>query len=184
MTKDELRALAALGVREKIATIERELERLFAEFPDVFAGDAVPILLRAEMRAKGNGWKPEHVATVSEAVARGHKRAWTPERRAKYSRTMKARIKKSGHPRWKGAKEKRAPGKRAKGGAGANWKAKWYDRLEAHGPETVGASAAALGTSSASLLTSSREWVKAGAIVKQGKPGTRGAYAVGGPRPE
>jgi hypothetical protein len=178
MTKDELRALAARGVKDRLAEIERELARMHAEFPEAFASATAPIVLAAEARPSGNGWKAEHVETVRDAVAEGHKRAWTPARRAKYSRMMKKRIRDEGHPA-KGNRRAKPPR-----GPARDWKNQWYTRLETHGPEGVAVSARALGTSSANLLTASKGWIKAGVIVKQGKKGGPGPYAVGAARPD
>lgn len=71
-------------------------------------------------------------------------------------------------------------GKAAAGPARKFWKERWYQRLQAHGPEGLAASAAALGTVSPMLTSTSQGWQKAGIIVKV-EPGV---YAVGKKKPD
>jgi hypothetical protein len=103
--------------------------------------------------------------------SKASKASWTPERRA----AQAARMRKHNPAKAKTRKKTKAKG-RAKG-----WARKWYARLEQHGPEHVGDTAKAFGTTSASLLTSGAPFLKSG-VIKKGKE--KGLYAVGGPMPE
>lgn len=58
MKKNELLELASLGIRTKVRSIERQLGTYWAQFPDIFLGDAPPQLLRPEPRETGNGHWP------------------------------------------------------------------------------------------------------------------------------
>lgn len=104
MTKEQLQHLARLGVRQQLATFERILGALFKEFPEVFASETAPVLVKAELKAGGNDW-PSFIATPAAAETNGnwHQTAsanisasWTPERRAAQAHRMRLRAKKLG----------------------------------------------------------------------------------------
>lgn len=99
MNKGELRELAAWGVRRKLADYERQLARIFEEFPECFLGNTPPQIVNLETKENGNGWpevrmlppaKVKHTGRFAEA-ARAARAAWTPERRAKQAATIAAR---------------------------------------------------------------------------------------------
>jgi len=164
LNRTQLHALAEHGVRRELAAIEQQLAVWHREFPTLFISNERPLLLKAELREvnKSNGLPK---ATERERRSRGAKKAWTPKRRKQAARQMKHQQPKL-----------RAARKRADRKAGKQpWKALWYARLQAHGPEAVGASATALSTTSAILITSSDGWLKAGYIKKTAP----GVYAVG-----
>jgi hypothetical protein len=186
VNKAELRELAEWGVRRKVEAIERQLAVLYAEFPNVFIGDKPPMLVRAEERESGNGWN----GNMQNALVRSSaaKSSWTPERRAKASRAMKARIKKyggslrnaEGESDAKPTKAKKTKGKSKNTGKKRGLKRLWHDRLMAMGgSEQIGESAKALQTSSASLITSGKSFLDAKIIKKTGP----GLYAINGPMP-
>lgn len=60
MTKDELRALAAVGYAAKLKQIEADLADGFKQFPEVFLGSTPPQLVRPELRnGHGKHWPIE-----------------------------------------------------------------------------------------------------------------------------
>jgi pyruvate/2-oxoglutarate dehydrogenase complex dihydrolipoamide acyltransferase (E2) component len=114
MTKEELHALAAPGVAQKVAAMELELATYQKEWPELFISPTAPQLLKLPRRNGHNGhWpivvtkvtkKATHAATAPEPTPptttinaelkrRKMRAAWTPERRAKMARLMKKRQK-------------------------------------------------------------------------------------------
>lgn len=113
MKKSDLHELARLGVRTKLLALERFLGDLFLEFPEEFLSKTAPVLARSERKARST-WPALAVAAPApddetsasddetgssedepetrEAAPRSkQKAAWSPERRAKQAKLMKAR---------------------------------------------------------------------------------------------
>jgi len=181
MNRQELLRLAQWGARREVTRIERALNDLQRDFPDIFITTERVVLLKAELREEdSNG--------LSEAM----RASWTPERRAAASRRAKkqrmweksAKIKKKGAKKrdYKAERERAARRKAAaaakttKKNGKPKWKDRWFDQLQAHGPEAVGASAKALKTNSGTLLSSAEQYLKDGIIEKTG-PGVYKAVA-------
>jgi hypothetical protein len=100
MTKEELHALAAPGVAQKVAAIEQELATYHKEWPELFLSPTPPQLLKARQRRNGNGHWPlvaKKATPAPTAIEDARKRkvaaTWTPERRALMARLMRKRSK-------------------------------------------------------------------------------------------
>lgn len=187
MTKDSLRTLAEYGARHQVALIEKQLNDLQREFPNIFLTHERVLLLKAQERGNGNG---AHRSAIAAKVSA----SWTPERKERAAKRMKAQQRKlqaakreaeaardakpTKATRWK----KKAKSKRHASNGHQKLKNRWYERLLTHGPESVGVSAKALDTTSASLLTSADKYFERGVIVKDKT--TKGIYAVGSAAPE
>lgn len=177
MSRSELRDLAELGARRKVLDIERQLDELQREFPNIFIEKDRPALLRAELRP---------TKTLTER-GKSISARWTPERRARQAQLMKkrhpqllrakmAKAGKSASPKARKTKSKHKSNGATKNSGRLLWKDAWYERLKEHGPERVGESTKALGANdSAVLLTSAERYIKEG-LIKRIKPGV---YAVG-----
>jgi hypothetical protein len=169
MNKQDLKELARYGAERKLSHIEEDLKELHREFPDIFASGPPFVLLKAEQRKAAKDWPI--VANGKVGRKKGYNGDWTPERRAQQAEIMKARQVKMHRARWpKGTKKRRTPKKTPKQG----WVLRWKQRLSEHGPERLFVTAAALGTQSANLVTSGRQAIADGEIVKQ----SDGSYAL------
>lgn len=161
MKKDALQLLAAYGVRHKLSLMERELRDLFHDFPEAFASDTPPVLLRPERKPNGNDW-PALAATSDETVTAPRKAStWTPERRAKQARHMKRLQSKLVAGRYGTKKPEKTNGRRPKGGKASSpwgtfvWQ-RAHDYLAAQPTRTASVDdikKAAKVNSSASLIT-------------------------------
>jgi hypothetical protein len=80
MTNEELRQLAAIGVRERVQTIQAELSMYHEEWPELFQSATAPPLLKVS--TNGHGPAPSKRAS-----------SWTPARRAAQAQRMKDRAK-------------------------------------------------------------------------------------------
>lgn len=169
MTKQELRQLAAVGAQKQLAKIERDIDALQREFPDIFINNERVVLLKAEIRdaENGNGFHTKRRSAIAAS--------WTQERRDAQAERMRARATQKTVQKTPRAKRKKTTSKKATT-RWSDWKGKWYERLLMHGPERVGDSAKALGVkNSATLLTGAVTYLKSGVIVKESK----GVYRAG-----
>jgi hypothetical protein len=95
-TRTELRALAVAGMRDEVSRIEQRLARIHREFPEIFIGKTVPVLLKVEPRANGSAW-PLDASPMSKVDAPSMTKlqaAWTPARRKAQSERMRERYRK------------------------------------------------------------------------------------------
>jgi len=72
MRKQDLHALAAVGMVEKLRGIEQQLADALREFPDVCCFETVPALVRPELR---NGHSADWPIVVKKRQTQGHLRA-------------------------------------------------------------------------------------------------------------
>jgi len=166
LTRRDLLRLAQYGAHREVVKIEQQLNELQKTFPDIFVSNERIVLLKAELRDSTNGHRSPSRTRATKIAA-----AWTPERRAKQARRMRAQMRK------KHGTKKKTSKKTSKKKPEDLWKNRWYARLRAHGPESVGTSAEALGTESANLLTGSQGYLTSGTIKKLGL----GKYSAGPP---
>lgn len=167
MKKDALQLLAAYGVRHKLFLMERELRELFRDFPEAFASETPPVLLRPERKPNGNDWPALASATSDETLTapsseRRGSGEWTPERRAKQARHMKrmrSKLVAARHPKTKKESSKKTHG-RPKGPRSSPWGTfvwqRVHDYLAAQPTRTASVGdikKAAKVNSSASLIT-------------------------------
>lgn len=136
MKKDDMFQLASFGVRTKLAMMERELRALHRHFPEAFASETPPVLLRPEKKTNGNDW-PVLGPALDETVALSPERSsgWTPARRAKQARFMKtpagrARVAKmiAARHRKKKTHGKKTTHGTTNGAAPATWGTKGWQR--------------------------------------------------------
>jgi hypothetical protein len=96
--KADYTELTRLGVRARLAELERYVADLHKEFPDEFASPTAPVFLKGEEKPGGNSWPPMPVlvsgnghhadAVLVPAKASG----WSQEQRAKQAQRMRDRA--------------------------------------------------------------------------------------------
>lgn len=101
MKKDALQLLAAYGVRHKLALMERELRELHRDFPEAFASETPPVLLRPERKPNGNDWPAvtaDDTVTASNGIPAGKRKnkgpggkVWSAAHKRNYMATMRAK---------------------------------------------------------------------------------------------
>lgn len=102
MTKDELLELAAVGMKEKLWRMERQLAQIHRDFPQLFIGEAPPQFVRPELK---NGSGHEWPITVGPSETQKKISAsWTPARRKRQAELLSARRHlMTRHPKKRGA---------------------------------------------------------------------------------
>jgi hypothetical protein len=185
MNKAELHAFAAAGVAQKVAAIEQELGIYHREWPELFLSPTAPQLLKAPLRTYGTGnghWpivatKPHEAPaadalTIDTLLAERHERhrnavkaSWTPARRAKQARLMKARRK--GSAILKGHRAGKRIGGRVVDGVHAY--------LQAHGESSLKELMQATKTGASNVVSTMQSGLKSGRFVRVRK----GRYTLG-----
>jgi hypothetical protein len=107
LTKQDLYKLAAVGMRQQLLRMERDLATIHKDFPDLFLGPTPPQFVRLETKASGNGHGPssngawptlritppdegeEAAAHQSRTTSEKLSALWTPERRAAQGRRLR-----------------------------------------------------------------------------------------------
>lgn len=102
MKRSELRQYAIPGVRQRVHALETQIGIYYREFPEIFIGKTLPVLLKAETKDM-NTWPDVRVVATNNGNGNGHgpsarvsaaKRAWTPERRKRQGRLIRKSLRK------------------------------------------------------------------------------------------